>query len=138
MNLFQQKQNFIISDLEQKRAMLDEMLLKIPEEELHELINLLCEEDISKLYETSPEIMRVIQGFAYMTLTDSPLPMNYAGGYVMESQSNDTTPIPSPTVKATQTQIQAMSAQQIISNSGKANMLQGRTIRLNVFVPKKP
>jgi hypothetical protein len=54
----------------------------------------------------------------------------------MESQSNGGRSV--QTVKAPQIEIRAMSAQQIISNSGTANMLQGRTIRLNVFVPRKP
>ncbi len=36
-----------------------------------------------------------------------------------------------------QNQVPALSAHQIISGSGSVNMLQGRTIRLNLFVQKK-
>ena len=53
----------------------------------------------------------------------------------MDSQSTERRDV--QIVKPAQIEIRAMSAQQIITNSGNTNMLQGRTIRLNVVVPKK-
>ena len=74
MNPFEKTKNFIISDTEQKRAMLDDMLLKIPKEELDGLTDLLSNNDadgVKKLYDVPPAVMRIIQGFAFMTLTEA-------------------------------------------------------------------
>jgi len=40
-------------------------------------------------------------------------------------------------VKTIPCQVSSMSAQQILANSGNTNMLEGRTIHLNLFVQKR-
>ncbi len=62
----------------------------------------------------------------------------------MDSESNQNKPSSDNTAKTahnqvplSQNQVQALSAQQLISGSGNVNMLKGRTIHLNLFVQKK-
>ena len=61
----------------------------------------------------------------------------------MDSESNQNKSSSDNTAKAahsqvpSQNQVRAMSAQQIISGAGNVNMLEGRTIRLNLFTQKK-
>lgn len=58
----------------------------------------------------------------------------------MESQSNQDRLNSGKSCRienATQSQVPAMSAHQIIASSGSTNMLEGRTIRLNLSAQKK-